>query len=98
MQALVAKYFPSSYRTDMICIAYYESSWCPAVYNGICCYGLWQINSNHLGSKNCPSSVGDLYNEDDNAKCAAEVLATQGLDAWTTWANGDCNGWNKCLV
>jgi hypothetical protein len=22
------------------------SSWCPNAYNGICCYGLWQINKN----------------------------------------------------
>lgn len=34
MQALVKANFPSQYQTDMLCIAYYESSWCPGVYNG----------------------------------------------------------------
>lgn len=29
----------------MLCIAFYESSYCPTVYNGICCWGLWQIST-----------------------------------------------------
>lgn len=33
MQGLVKKYFPAQYQTDMLCISYYESSWCPGVYN-----------------------------------------------------------------
>lgn len=34
MQAVVKANFPSQYQTDMLCIAYYESSYCPGVYNG----------------------------------------------------------------
>jgi hypothetical protein len=96
MQGLVANYFSSSYQDDMICIAYYESSWCPAVYNGICCYGLWQISYLHLGESGCPSSVSDLYDPDTNAQCAVTVLGEQGLNAWQTWTEGDCRGWNQC--
>jgi len=96
MRGLVHKYFPGNYQTDMICIAYYESSWCPAVYNGICCYGLWQINSNHLGESGCPSSVNDLYNADKNGQCARTVLNSQGLNAWQTWTDGDCGHWSMC--
>jgi len=96
MQQLVNQYFPESIADDMICIAFYESSWCPAVYNNICCYGLWQINANHLGTSGCPNSVSDLYNPEANAQCALSVYNSQGLNAWTTWAEGDCNGWNQC--
>jgi len=98
MQGLVKKYFPASYQTDMLCIAYYESSWCPTVYNGVCCWGLWQINQNHLGEPGCPSNTQGLQNADENAACAAHVLSSQGLGAWTTWTNGDCRGWNKCTA
>ena len=58
---MIDRYFPAAYQTDMLCIAYYESSYCPDVYNGICCYGLWQINANHLGEPGCPGSASSLY-------------------------------------
>jgi len=97
MQDLANAYFPEEYADDMICIAYYESSWCAEAYNGECCYGLWQINSVHIGDSGCPAeSTYDLLNPDTNAACAVEVLNSQGLNAWTTWAEGDCNGWNQC--
>jgi len=96
MQSLVRRYFPSEYQTDMICIAFYESSWCPNVYNGICCYGLFQINVNHLGEPGCPSNVNALNTADANAQCALHVLKTQGLNAWQTWSSGDCTHWNRC--
>jgi hypothetical protein len=98
MQSLVEGYFSSSYQNDMLCIAFYESSYCPGVYNGICCYGLFQINSNHLGESGCPSSVSALYNPDTNAACAAHILSTQGLNAWQTWSEGDCDSWSRCTV
>ena len=96
IQSLAQQYFPSQYVNDMICIAYYESSWCPSAYNGICCYGLWQINENHLGEQGCPSTTEELLNPEVNAQCAAAVLSSQGLNAWQTWTEGKCNGWNKC--
>eukprot|EP01119_Soliformovum_irregulare_P025554 TRINITY_DN94_c0_g2_i1.p2 TRINITY_DN94_c0_g2~~TRINITY_DN94_c0_g2_i1.p2 ORF type:complete len:142 (-),score=18.07 TRINITY_DN94_c0_g2_i1:49-474(-) len=98
MVDLVKRHFPAQYQNDMICIAHYESSWCPVVYNGICCYGLWQINRNHLGDRGCPSTVDGLYNADANAQCALAVLNSQGLNAWTTWTSGDCRRWSGCHV
>ena len=101
MQSLVKSYFPSNYRNDMLCIAYYESSYCPSAENPSGASGLWQIMPNvWLGQPGCPAK-GDqqaLFNADDNAKCANTVLSQQGLTAWTTWNNGDCRGWDKCTV
>jgi hypothetical protein len=96
LKALTHKYFPAKYDTDMICISWYESSWNPHAYNGICCYGLWQINRNHLGEPGCPKTIDGLYDADANAQCARHVLDTQGLNAWTTWTSGDCRDWSKC--
>lgn len=98
MKALVKKHFPAKYQNSMLCIAYYESSYCPHVYNGICCYGLFQINRNHLGEPDCPKTVDDLYDADANARCANRILATQGLNAWQTWSEGDCRHWTRCTV
>eukprot|EP00276_Gloeochaete_wittrockiana_P003544 CAMPEP_0184657134 /NCGR_PEP_ID=MMETSP0308-20130426/17006_1 /TAXON_ID=38269 /ORGANISM="Gloeochaete witrockiana, Strain SAG 46.84" /LENGTH=128 /DNA_ID=CAMNT_0027094563 /DNA_START=41 /DNA_END=427 /DNA_ORIENTATION=- len=101
LKNLANTYFASNYRNDMICIAYYESSWCPSAENPSGASGLWQIMPNiWLGQSGCPAK-GDqnaLFNADDNAKCANTVLKQQGLSAWTTWNNGDCKGWNKCTV
>jgi len=93
---LVQQNFPPQYQNDMICISSFESGWCPGVYNGNCCYGLWQINRLHLGEDGCPTSVGDLYNPAINAKCAMHILNTQGLNTWKTWNDGDCSHWTRC--
>jgi hypothetical protein len=98
MKAIARAHFPKEYQTDMICISWYESSWRPDVYNGICCYGLWQINRNHLGEPGCPHTESELYDANTNAQCAKRVLDTQGLKAWTTWDSGDCSHWSKCVV
>jgi hypothetical protein len=37
-----------------------------------------------------------LMNADLNAQCALHVLKTQGLNAWQTWASGDCSHWSRC--
>lgn len=85
MQNLTNTYFPEDVADTFVCIAYYESSWCPAVNNGFCCYGLFQINENHIGDSGCPAqSVSDLYDPDINAQCAVAVYNSQGLGAWTT--------------
>lgn len=47
----MARSISSQFAPVQICIAFYESSWCPQAYNGICCYGLWQINKVHLGAE-----------------------------------------------
>jgi len=97
MQNITDYWFPSQYADDFVCIGYYESSWCPGAWNGGCCYGLFQINQNHIGESGCPAqSVDDLYDPDINAQCAVAVLNSQGLNAWQTWSDGDCNNWNMC--
>lgn len=50
---------------------------------------------NRAGESGCPSSVQDLYNPQINAKCAAAILASQGLNAWQTWTEGKCNGTHR---
>ena len=57
IRTLTEKYFPPEYVNDMVCIAYYESSWCAGTYNDSCCYGLWQINESYLGQVGCPNTT-----------------------------------------
>ncbi|EGC34303.1 hypothetical protein DICPUDRAFT_153511 [Dictyostelium purpureum] len=96
MQSLAKTYFGSA-ATTMICIAYYESSWIPTAENPSGASGLWQIMPEHCGEicTMC-KHPSDLFNPEINAQCAAAVLRAQGLNAWTTYSNGDCNGWRSC--
>eukprot|EP01119_Soliformovum_irregulare_P008979 TRINITY_DN22080_c0_g1_i1.p1 TRINITY_DN22080_c0_g1~~TRINITY_DN22080_c0_g1_i1.p1 ORF type:complete len:142 (-),score=14.15 TRINITY_DN22080_c0_g1_i1:187-612(-) len=98
IQNIVQNWFPQQYWNDFICIAYYESSWCPDAWNGGCCYGLFQISNLNLGMSGCPGDVQSLYDPNVNAQCAVAVLNAQGLNAWQTWSEGDCNNWSQCTV
>jgi lysozyme C len=78
--------FPESEIGPMICTAKYESSFYERAShhnsNGTTDYGLFQINSIHLGDPGCPSTVTGLYDSAKNARCAYEVYRAQGIDAW----------------
>ncbi|EGG24550.1 hypothetical protein DFA_02793 [Cavenderia fasciculata] len=100
MKDLTKKYITSdkSLATTMICIAYYESSWNTHAYNPSSATGLWQLLGEHCKDM-CSSfckTPSDLYDASINARCAEKVLKSQGLDAWTTYSNGDCKDWKKC--
>lgn len=66
----------------MSAIAMAESGGRSDVYNGICCYGLWQINANH------GYSVAQMDDPVQNAREANTILQSQGLGAWCTYTNG----------
>jgi hypothetical protein len=74
----------------MICTAKYESSFHEEATNsntnGTTDYGVFQINSIHVGSTaGCPSTTQELLDATTNAQCAMGVFNIQGLDAWVAY-------------
>ncbi len=74
----------------MICTAKYESSFheeaTNANTNGTTDYGVFQINSIHVGSTaGCPATTDELLNATTNAQCALGVFNIQGMDAWVAY-------------
>jgi hypothetical protein len=78
--------FDESVIGKMVCTAKYESSYYEKATNKNKNksedYGLFQINSNHLGDKGCPTSASALFDPDTNTKCAYAVFKAQGINAW----------------
>lgn len=71
----------------MVCTAKYESSYYARATNKnknkSVDRGLFQINSLHIGkTKGCPSTAEGLFDPAANAKCAAAVFKSQGINAW----------------
>jgi lysozyme C len=70
----------------MVCTAKYESSFYTRAShtntNGTTDYGLFQINSIHLGSKGCAKSASAVYDPAANAHCARVIFEEQGIGAW----------------
>eukprot|EP01103_Thecamoeba_quadrilineata_P003475 TRINITY_DN13243_c0_g1_i1.p1 TRINITY_DN13243_c0_g1~~TRINITY_DN13243_c0_g1_i1.p1 ORF type:complete len:158 (-),score=3.53 TRINITY_DN13243_c0_g1_i1:175-648(-) len=85
--------FPSYLVNMMLCIAHYESSYCPTAYNYYSgASGLWQIEPYYwTGVGACPDNSYDFFNANDNAACANTVVEQQGLTAWSTYDYGDCD-------
>jgi hypothetical protein len=79
---------PEADVNRLVCAARYESNYYERARgsrnrNGTYDYGLFQINTVHLGKmKGCPGSVEGLYNAAANTKCAAAVYRAQGINAW----------------
>ncbi|MDB5213900.1 MAG: hypothetical protein JWO86_1827 [Myxococcaceae bacterium] len=74
----------------MICTAKYESSFHEQATNsntnGTTDYGVFQINSIHVGSTSgCPSTASELLDATTNAQCALGVFNIQGLEAWVAY-------------
>jgi hypothetical protein len=94
--------FPASVIPKMVCTARYESSLDPGNVspknsNGSTDYGLFQINSVHLGgTPGCPSSADDLLDATINAQCALGVYDLQGLDAWVAYRShkAECDSYD----
>jgi lysozyme C len=78
--------FPEASVGKMVCTIKYESSFYERASNkngnGTTDYGLFQINSIHLGRSGCPSSASGLYSAKANTKCALQVYKSQGMNAW----------------
>lgn len=78
--------FPESMIGKMVCTAKYESSFYERAShrnnNGTTDYGLFQINSVHLGDAGCPGSATGLYDGAANARCAYRIYKMQGITAW----------------
>lgn len=92
--------FPSNVIGKMVCTAKYESSFNPSATNnnnnGSTDYGLFQINSVHLGSTpGCPSSANALFDPLTNAQCAYGVYELQGVNAWVAYRShkSECDGY-----
>lgn len=87
----------SNTLNTMIGIAYAESGGDPSKYNGVnrdSSYGIWQINmKGDLGPSRRKqfgiSSNDQLFDPATNAKAAYIVYKNSGLDAWTTYKNGE---------
>jgi hypothetical protein len=69
----------------MVCTAKYESAYYDHASNtnsnGSVDYGLFQINSIHLGSSGC-ATTATIYNTTTNTHCAREIFESQGINAW----------------
>jgi lysozyme C len=78
--------FPESSVGKMICTIKYESNFYERASNrntnGSVDYGLFQVNSTHLGGAGCPSSSAGLYTAATNTKCALAIYKSQGINAW----------------
>jgi len=83
--------------SDMVGICYAESGGNPNAHNSKPpddSYGLWQINMiGDLGpsrrKKFGISSNDKLFDPETNAKAAYVIYKEQGLNAWTTYTNGE---------
>jgi lysozyme C len=90
--------FPESAVGKLLCTIKYESNFYERASNrnrnGSSDYGLFQVNSTHLGEAGCPSSAAGLYNASTNAKCALKIYRSQGLNAWYGYQKhrGECDG------
>jgi hypothetical protein len=78
----------------LICTAFYESTCNPRKpphlnKDGTWDYGLFQINSVHLGDPGCPpkGKEDDLFDPVINTTCACTVYRMQGLDGWYGYKN-----------
>lgn len=79
--------FPESSIGKMVCTAKYESSFFERASNknknGSTDYGLFQINSIHLGgTAGCPNNASALYDAATNTRCALAIYKSQGINAW----------------
>jgi hypothetical protein len=78
--------FPESQVGRMLCTIKYESSFYERASNhnnnGSYDYGLFQVNSLHIGSAGCPSSASGLYDAATNTECAYRIFKSQGNNAW----------------
>jgi hypothetical protein len=87
----------SQTETAMVGIAYAESGGDPTAYNPHGyddSYGLWQINMRGAKGATRRKAFGitdnkQLFDPATNAKAAYIVYKDQGLDAWTTYKNGE---------
>lgn len=70
----------------MVCTAKYESAFYDRASNhnknGSTDYGLFQINSIHVGKGGCTSTSSSLYDTTTNTKCAKEIFDSEGNNAW----------------
>lgn len=91
--------FPEAAVGKMVCTAKYESSFYERAShrntNGTTDYGLFQINSVHVGDTGCPSSATALYEAAANARCALKVYRSQGMGAWYAYRKhrSECDGY-----
>jgi hypothetical protein len=82
-----------------VCTAKWESSFYERASNrnnnGSTDYGLFQINSIHLGEGACPRNPTALYDAATNARCAYTIYKMQGLNAWYGYQahRTECNGY-----
>lgn len=79
--------FPENMVGTMVCTAKYESSFYDRATNtntnGSTDYGLFQINSIHIGgTAGCPTSAEPLFDVTTNAACALAIYNMQGIKAW----------------
>lgn len=84
---IIRSVFPDDLEERAIEIAWRESNWKPWVYNGHCCYGLfqiyWSVHRSWLGDLGIDSS-SDLLDPWLNAR-AAYVLYQRSGNSWAPW-------------
>lgn len=91
--------FPEAVVGKMVCTAKYESSYFERASNknrnGSSDYGLFQINSIHIGgTAGCPNSASALYDAATNTRCALAIYKMQGINAWYGYKKhkAECDG------
>lgn len=91
--------FPEAVVGKMVCTAKYESSYYERASNknnnGSSDYGLFQINSIHIGgTAGCPNNASALYDAATNTRCALAIYKMQGINAWYGYKKhkAECDG------
>jgi hypothetical protein len=83
---LSAAGFTSTEIPAMVCTAKYESADYDRASNqnanGTVDYGLFQINSVHVGKGGCTALASSLYDTTVNTSCARQIYNEQGNNAW----------------
>ncbi len=78
--------FTSDQIPKMVCTAKYESAFYDRASNhnsnGSTDYGLFQINSIHVGKGGCTATASSLYDTTTNTSCAKQIFDEQGNNAW----------------
>jgi hypothetical protein len=79
--------FPENMVGTMVCTVKWESGFYDRAtnqnHNGTTDYGLFQINSIHIGGTNgCPGNADALFDVMTNSQCALAIYNMQGINAW----------------
>ena len=84
VKAMIEQQWPADSLDHALAVAWRESRYRPEVFNGSCCYGVFQINaSSHRARLRAHGwTTQDLYDPQVNITIALEIFNEQGWGPW----------------